>query len=253
MQIKIAFLLWNAASHSIPSTEQDAANDDAILTTQVTWGRCSVKRFELSPFVLAPQQERSRATLARIITGAAEVLIRSDGKSFSMDDIAKAAGVPVGSIYRRFKGKNSIVQAISFDTYTRIDEMIRDRMQGHNFASAEEVVAELAAGIAAFSEKNLPLIRLMVSHSTASDPALRDGILMARRRIIGYYTEAISGFLQHLPELRREIVAGISYEIVSSTMIGKVRGDVPVSLELSWSDLAQEVTKAATSYIREVV
>ena len=212
-----------------------------------------MENFGLSPFVLPPQQERSRAALARIINGAAEVLIRSGGGSFSMDDIAKAAGVPVGSIYRRFKGKNSIVQAISFDTYTRIEDMIRDRMQGHNFASAEEVVAELAAGIAAFSEKNLPLFRLMVSHSTAADPVLLDGILTARRRVIGYYTEAISGFLQHLPERRREIVAGISYEIVSSTMIGKIRGDVPVSLELSWSDLAQEVTKAATSYIRAAV
>lgn len=209
-----------------------------------------MESFETSPFVLHPQQERSRVALERIISGAAEVLIRNNGSSFSMEDVAKAAGVPVGSIYRRFKGKSSIVQAISFDTYTRIDEMIRDRMQGHNFASAEEVVAELAAGIAAFSEKNLPLIRLMVSHSTAADPALRDGILTARRRIIGYYTEAISGFLQHLPERRREIVAGISYEIVSSTMIGKVRGDVPVSFELSWSELAQEVTKAATSYLK---
>ena len=212
-----------------------------------------MENFELSPFVLAPQQERSRAALARIIAGAAEVLIHNGGGSFSMDDIAKAAGVPVGSIYRRFKGKNSIVQAISFDTYTRIEDMIRDRMQGHNFASAEEVVAELAAGIAAFSEKNLPLLRLMVSHSTAADSLMLDGILTARRRIIGYYTEAISGFLQHLPERRREIVAAISYEIVSSTMIGKIRGDVPVSLELSWSDLAQEVTKAATSYIINAV
>ena len=249
MQIKIA--LWNATIRTIPSTGQATPYDDAILTMQASWGRCRVKKFELSPFVLPPQQERSRAALARIIAGAAEVLIRSGGGSFSMDDIAKAAGVPVGSIYRRFKGKNSIVQAISFDTYTRIDEMIRDRIQGHNFASVEEVVAELAAGIAAFSEENLPLIRLMVSHSTAANPALREGILTARRRIIGYYTEAISGFLQHLPERRREVVAGISYEIVSSTMIGKVRGDVPVSLELSWPDLAQEVTKAATSYLKD--
>jgi AcrR family transcriptional regulator len=212
-----------------------------------------MENFELSPFVLPPQQERSRAALARIIAGAAEVLIHNGGGSFSMDDIAKAAGVPVGSIYRRFKGKDSIVRAISFDTYTRIEDMIRDRMQGHNFASAEEVVAELAAGIAAFSEKNLPLLRLMVSHSTAADSLMLDGILTARRRVIGYYTEAISGFLQHLPERRREIVAGMSYEIVSSTMIGKIRGDVPVSLELSWSDLAQEVTKAATSYIINAV
>jgi hypothetical protein len=41
MQIKIAFAfaLRNADNRSIPSTEQAAANDDAILKTQLIWGR----------------------------------------------------------------------------------------------------------------------------------------------------------------------------------------------------------------------
>jgi len=210
-----------------------------------------VENFDFSPFVLPPQQERSRIALACIVAGAVDVLIRNGGSSFSMDDVAKAAGVPVGSIYRRFKGKNSIVQAITLDTFTRIEDMTRDRMQGHNFVSAGEVVAELATGFAAFSEKNQPLIRLMVSHSAASDPALLYGVINARRRLVAYYREAISGFLQHMPETRRDLVVGISYEIVSSAIISKSRGDVPVSLDLSWPDLAQEVTKAATSYLRD--
>ena len=251
MQTKIAFAFRNAASFCISSTEQTAANGDATLTTQLSWGRCRVENFDNSPFVLPPQQERSRIALARIVAGAAEVLVRNGGGSFSMDDVAKAAGVPVGSIYRRFKGKNAIIQAIALDTFTRIEDMTRDRMQGHNFASAGEVVAELAAGFAAFSEQNQPLIRLMVSHSTASDPALLDVVMAGRRRLVAYYGGALSGFLHHVPEPRRDIVVGISYEIVSSAVIGKIRGDVPVSLELSWSDLAQEVTKAATSYLRE--
>jgi len=212
-----------------------------------------VENFDFSPFVLPPQQERSRIALARIVAGAVDVLIRNGGSSFSMDDLAKAAGVPVGSIYRRFKGKNSIVQAITLDTFTRIEDMTRDRMQGHNFASAGEVVAELAAGFAAFSEKNQPLICLMVSHSTASDPALLDGVINARRRLVAYYRAAISGFLQHIPETRRDLVIGISYEIISSAIISKSRRDVPVSLDLSWPDLAQEVTKAATGYLRDSV
>jgi AcrR family transcriptional regulator len=212
-----------------------------------------VENFDLSPFVLPPQQERSRIALARIVAGAAEVLICNGGSSFSMDDVAKAAGIPVGSIYRRFKGKNSIVQAITLDTFTRIEDMTRDLMQGHNFASAGEVVAELAEGFAAFSEKNQQLIRLMVSYSTAADAALLDGVMEARRRLVAYYKEALSGFLQHVPEQRRDIVVGISYEIVSSAIISKSRGDVPIFIELSWSDLAQEVTKAATSYLAEAV
>ena len=212
-----------------------------------------MNNFDHSPYVLRPQQERSRNALARIIAGSAEVLVREGGDNFSMADIAKAAGIPVGSIYRRFKGRNSIVQAISLDTFTRIEDMIRDRMQGHNFASAGEVVAELAAGMVTFSEQNQPLIRVMVSYSTVANAELLDGVLLARRRLVGYYKEALAGFLQHLPEQRRDIVVGISYEIVSSAIISKSRKDVPVSLDLSWPDLAQEVTKAATSYLRDSV
>ena len=36
MQIEIAFLLWDAASRSSPSTGQAAPYDDAILTTQAS-------------------------------------------------------------------------------------------------------------------------------------------------------------------------------------------------------------------------
>ncbi len=43
MQIKIAFVLWIAASRFIPSTERAAANDDATLTTQLIWGDAAVK------------------------------------------------------------------------------------------------------------------------------------------------------------------------------------------------------------------
>ena len=212
-----------------------------------------MKNFEQSPFVLHPQQERSRIALARIIAGAAEVLVREGGGNFSMADIAEAAGLPVGSIYRRFKGKDSIIQAISLDTFTRIEDMICDRMQGHHFASASEVVAELAAGMVAMSEQNQGLIRLMVSRSTVENAELRDVVISARRRFVGYYREAISQFLQHLPEDRRRIVVGVSYEIVSSAIISKLRGDVPIFIDLSWSELAQEVTKAATSYLGEAV
>jgi AcrR family transcriptional regulator len=207
--------------------------------------------FENSPFVLHPQQNRSRIALARIIAGATEVLLREGKEGFSMADIAKAAGVPVGSIYGRFKGKDSIIQAIVLDTFRRIEDIIRDRMQGHHFASAGEVISELAAGMATISEHNQAMIRLIISYSTVNNDQLRAIVTVARQKIIGHYKKAISPFLTNLPEQRRDIMISISYEIVSSAFISKSRGDVPILIDLAWSDLAQEVTKAATSYLRE--
>lgn len=206
--------------------------------------------YELSPFVLPPQQERSRIALARIIAGASEVLVREGSDSFSMADIAQAAGLPVGNIYRRFKGKDSIVQAISLDTFTRLEDIVRDRMQQPHFASASDVVAELAAGMAQMSEQNEALFRVLVRYPITSADLLAI-VLTGRRRLVSYYKEAISGFLQHLPEPRRDIVIGVSYHIVASAIVSKSRGDDPTLIEISWSDLAQEVTKAATGYFKE--
>ena len=212
-----------------------------------------MERFELSPFVHRPQQKRSRIALARIIAGASEVLIREDLDTVSMADIAKAAGVPLSSIYRRFKGKDSIIQAISADTFRRLEDIVRDRMQGHDFASAGEVVAELARGIAEMCEQNEALVRLMIVQSSVTDATHRNNVIAARRRLVGYYREAISGFLQHLSEQRRDIVVGFSYHIVAAAFVNKARGDFPIVIELSWSDLTQEVIKAATGHLLEAV
>jgi len=205
--------------------------------------------YELSPFVHRPVQERSRIALARIIAGASEVLVREGHDNFSMADIAEAAGLPVGNIYRRFKGKDSIVQAISLDTFTRLEDLIRDRLQGHHFPSAGAVVAELASGMATMSEQNEGLFRVLVSYPVTSAD-LREIVLAGRRRLVSIYQDAISGFLQDLPEPRRDLVIGVSYHIVASAIVSKSRGDDPTMIGMSWAELAQEMTKAATSYLK---
>jgi AcrR family transcriptional regulator len=206
--------------------------------------------YELSPFVRRPLQERSRIALARIIAGASEVLVREGHDSFSMADIAEAAGLPVGNIYRRFKGKDSIVQAISLDTFTRLEAIIRDRLQGHRFASASEVVTELAAAMAVTSEQNEGLFRVLLSYQITSAD-LRGIVLAGRRRLVSIYKDALSGFLQDLPEPRRDLVIGVSYHLVAAAIVSKSRGDDPTLIDISWHDLAQEVAKAATAYLNE--
>lgn len=206
--------------------------------------------YETSPFVRRPVQERSRAALARIITAAAEVLARKGNDGFSMAEIAEAAGLPVGNIYRRFEGKDSIVQAISLDTSQRLEGLIRERLLGQRFASAGAVVAELAAVMATLSEQNEALFRVLFSYPMSSAVS-REIVLTGRRRLVSHYREAVSGFLQHHPEPRRDVVIGISYHIVASAIVSKSRGDDPTLIEISWSNLAQEVSKAATSYLSD--
>ena len=71
--------------------------------------------FDTSPHVLRPQQERSRAALAKIVQAAEKILRKNGIDGFSMAAVAEAADLPVGNIYRRFKGKDELLQAIKHD------------------------------------------------------------------------------------------------------------------------------------------
>ena len=64
---------------------------------------------EASAHVLKPQQRRSRAALARIVEAAEHLLRTNSIADFSMAAVAEAAGMPVGNIYRRFRGKDDLL------------------------------------------------------------------------------------------------------------------------------------------------
>jgi Transcriptional regulator len=57
--------------------------------------------------------------LARILE-VARVLVRRDGPAVAMDDIAKEAGVAVGTLYRHFPTKAALVEAVVRDSVEQI-------------------------------------------------------------------------------------------------------------------------------------
>lgn len=63
-------------------------------------------------WVRAPQQERTRAALTRMLD-AAEALVAEKGfDGAGIDEIAQRAGSSVGGFYRRFKDKQGMLQAL---------------------------------------------------------------------------------------------------------------------------------------------
>lgn len=70
---------------------------------------------------LAPRRLRAdaRRNRERVIT-AAEVVFAEHGHDAQMDDVAKRAGVGVGTVYRHFPTKEALIEALAIDRFEKI-------------------------------------------------------------------------------------------------------------------------------------
>jgi AcrR family transcriptional regulator len=65
----------------------------------------------------SPQQARSRERVERILSSAAKIVAKHGFDALNMADLARAARVPIGTLYQFFTGKDAIVQALA-EQYT---------------------------------------------------------------------------------------------------------------------------------------
>ncbi|WP_063784070.1 TetR/AcrR family transcriptional regulator [Streptomyces sp. SBT349] len=111
-----------------------------------------------APHRLRADAARNRANILR----AARTLFAARGEGAGIDEIAREAGVAVGTLYRHFPTKADLVQAIVGDLVHRI------------FTALDEAVARIDAGGSAFAE--LALLAGRISEAAGTDRTVRTAI-----------------------------------------------------------------------------
>jgi AcrR family transcriptional regulator len=71
-----------------------------------------------------PVQARSRERLRRLLDAADEVLTVEGASAFGTTRIAAAAGVPIGSVYQFFRGKEAIVEALAVRYWSDFEDLV---------------------------------------------------------------------------------------------------------------------------------
>ncbi|NIE73597.1 TetR/AcrR family transcriptional regulator [Pantoea sp. Ap-967] len=74
-----------------------------------------------TPNVRPPLQDRSRQSLEKVLTAARQLLCESVSADLTLIEVSKAAGVSIGSIYGRFKGKEDLLQVVFEDALEQMD------------------------------------------------------------------------------------------------------------------------------------
>jgi AcrR family transcriptional regulator len=204
--------------------------------------------FETSPHVLAPQQKRSRAALAKIVTAAGEILRDEGIEGLAMAAVSERAGIPVGNIYRRFRSKDDLILAIKRDVSDRIELAVMERLSAHKFNDLFSLVRGFADALTrVFSQdENLHKVLFAPSVDGANLASVGSG---TRRRIFERYRESLVPLLSSLGPARASMVVDVSFQIVVMAVVGKARANDNVLARLPWTTLGREFALAAIAYI----
>lgn len=126
------------------------------------------------PRDFAPQQARSRESLGRLLKAAVEVLGQRGVEGTTVPRIAAHAGLTPGSIYRRFRDKDDLLQTTLLKVYEDQDKSLRMQLTLQAAAAltlpalAEQVVSSLVLSY----RVNAGLLRAMrqLLHASEGSP-----------------------------------------------------------------------------------
>jgi AcrR family transcriptional regulator len=184
-----------------------------------------------------PQQARSRASLQKVLTAAEQVLAEQGLESFTVAAVASQAGISVGTIYRRFDGKEQLLHAVKDRLLTQLETNVRDALR----SASPDLRSLFTAFVAALAQTFADHDRIFPELLDAQRSDARDRGLAALSAIQDALLEALP------PDDASDV------KMAARTIIGACVHRAATCRfwpdERSWKTWAEEATEMALTYL----
>ena len=150
-------------------------------------------------YVREPKQNRSRASLERLLKAAAELLAQRGYNEFTLQEVSKKAKVSIGSIYNRFNGKENLIRQIQENELNALEiesAVIINQIRRKNL-KLRQLVPEVISQYANLLDSYKGIMRPLMEISATDEVVATYGKQHA--------AENISDFMQLLLERKDEI------------------------------------------------
>lgn len=196
-----------------------------------------------------PQQARSRRTQQRILDAGTALLEEGGTEALTIAAVAARAGVSVGSVYRRFGGKDRLVAGLQ---HAMIDEFRADII--HRFAPLRTdpatMVASAVAGLTETFEAHARLMRVFIAAATTDPGVAHMGseASIDAGQVFRRFLEPVVPMIDASdPELRLDV----AYRLVYAACMNRVLHGERFESErpLTWRQLTDELVDAVCRYL----
>lgn len=166
----------------------------------------------------APQQERSRRTVERIIDAAARVLERDGDRDATTNRIAKEAGVSPGSLYQYFADRDELLLEVSHRFVARFEAELLPVLRAATRDDPLTAINRVLNAIVDALESQAPLLRALVARQSGTRQEEVTRAIRARVTDFVFQTLAV-----HRPDLVAEDLERVTWTFVELTQLLPVR------------------------------
>ncbi|EPL6456962.1 MULTISPECIES: TetR/AcrR family transcriptional regulator [Providencia] len=110
----------------------------------------------------SPKQQRSQVTVEIIVEAGARVLAHKGWANFTTNEVARTAGVSIGSLYQYFPNNLAIAEAIRKRHLDEILRVLPDIKEQEEPVSLEQHIGQLIDGLIALHSTNQNLHRILI-------------------------------------------------------------------------------------------
>ncbi|HYS53887.1 MAG TPA: TetR/AcrR family transcriptional regulator [Thermoanaerobaculia bacterium] len=199
-----------------------------------------------------PKQARSRLTLHRLLSAAEALLDHGGLEAATVPAIARAAGVSVGVVYRRFPDKDMLLRAVYERAFQNIAQQNVSKLQ--QVATIDlplpALVRGMVKGIAEGYRRKRNLLRALTRYArTHHDPEFRE---LARKMNRATLFSVVALLLRHRDEIRHpnpEVAIEFGLLAVSSVLHLLILEEEPSAGIRPPDQFEEELTRMFLAYL----
>jgi AcrR family transcriptional regulator len=216
---------------------RDAAGEDDLVGTWLP----GLHEDLLNP----PRQDRSRRSMAQILTAAETVWTRDGPDGFTMAAISEESGISIGGLYSRFNGKQGLVLAVEDRLLTRLEQDVAERLQDHG-KGLDHTVRELVTCLAA---ADLRAVNRSLGTGHAHDNELDARGSLAWERLFASFRTAALRDVAEIEHDDPELALSMAFHVAISSLATLGRTARPTGLPDSVELIREEIIQLCLGYL----
>lgn len=164
-----------------------------------------------------PQQARSQQRVNKILDQAAQIFATSGYEAATTNQIAAAAGVPIGSVYEFFPNKQAILHALVERYLSQLHDLYQNLFTPQAFEQPLPLLLEQMLQGLVTLHTNLPALGTLLYGSYTS-PELAASSRQLHLELQQGVDAALAHYFPHLAPSRRSLMVELSIEVVKALL-----------------------------------